>query len=88
MKINNYQAVVLPHRNFKGSLPWELFGSHKCNPFQGQFCKNNPLWEAIKFLLILLLILLIATPQLVLAVLLMLLIGAVMETIRWAVRRE
>lgn len=44
--------------------------------------RNNPLWEAIKFLLILLLILLIATPQLVAAVLLLILIGAAMEAIR------
>lgn len=44
--------------------------------------KNNQLWEAFKFLLILLLILLIATPQLVLAVLLLILMGAIMEMIR------
>lgn len=44
--------------------------------------KNNQLWEALKFLLILLLILLIATPQLVLAVLLLILMGAIMEMIR------
>lgn len=44
--------------------------------------KNNQLWEALKFLFILLLILLIATPQLVLAVLLLILMGAIMEMIR------
>lgn len=44
--------------------------------------KNNQLWEAFKFLLILFLILLIATPQLLLAVLLLILMGAIMETIR------
>lgn len=62
--------MVLPHGNDKGcrlpALPR----------------KNNPLWEALKFLLILLLILLIATPQLVIAVLLMIAIGAIMEAIR------
>lgn len=40
--------------------------------------KNNQLWEALKFLLILL----IATPQLLLAVLLLILMGAIMEMIR------
>ena len=44
--------------------------------------QNNPLWEAIKFLLILFLILLIATPQLVIAVLLLILMGAILELIR------
>ena len=68
MKINNYQAVVLPHR--------------KPNPFRILGRTNHPLWEALKFLLILLLILLIATPQLVLAVLLLIIIGALMEAIR------
>ena len=44
--------------------------------------RNNPLWEATKFLLILFLILLIATPQLIVAVLLLILMGAIMELIR------
>ena len=74
MKINNYQAVVPPR---------------KSNPFRLLGRTNHPLWEALKFLLILLLILLIATPQLVLAVLLLLMIGALMEAIRFlAERRE
>ena len=45
--------------------------------------QNNPLWEAIKFLLVLFLILLIATPQLVIAVLLLILTFHEVEQLRW-----
>ena len=45
--------------------------------------QNNPLWEAIKFLLVLFLILLIATPQLVIAVLLLILTLHEVEQLRW-----
>lgn len=54
----------------------------KINQIQINMKQNNPLWEAIKFLLILFLILLIATPQLVIAVLLLILMGAILELIR------
>lgn len=47
----------------------------KINQIQINMKQNNPLWEAIKFLLVLFLILLIATPQLVIAVLLLILMG-------------
>ena len=54
----------------------------KINLIQINIKQNNPLWEAIKFLLVLFLILLIATPQLVIAVLLLILMGAILELIR------
>ena len=54
----------------------------KINQIQINMKQNNPLWEAIKFLLVLFLILLIATPQLVIAVLLLILMGAILELIR------
>lgn len=82
MKVNHYQAVVQPHRKY--DFLWGMFAKNK--PLWGS--KNKPLWEAIKFLLFLLLILLIATPQLVIAVLLLLLIGAVMEAIKYLAERK
>ena len=82
MKVNHYQAVVQPHHKY--SSPWEMFAKNK--PLWGSMSK--PLWEAIKFLLFLLLILLIATPQLVIAVLLLLLIGATLEAIKYLAERK